>query len=148
VTSTSERGWNGSNYEDPRWGLASMFTTSLMTWNCLKYLLLRPFQRYLHFTSLFLRFLMDKLMKPYFVIIADLSQIALFYSALSLEKKSVTPIYFLKKNENCSLSSCWKKLENYHLNEEKMNCCQSVLFLFAISGTRFRKKSITRSTIT
>ena len=38
---------------------------------------------------------MNKSMKLYFVIMADLSQIGHFSSALSSETKSLTPIYYL-----------------------------------------------------
>ena len=38
---------------------------------------------------------MNKSMKLYFVIMADLSQIEHFSSALSSETKSATPIYYL-----------------------------------------------------
>lgn len=45
VPTNSQSGWNGSTCEDARWGLASMSMTSLMTWNCLKYPLLKTYAK-------------------------------------------------------------------------------------------------------
>ena len=85
------RGLSSTNYG---WALASMFTTSLMTGNYLKYTLVKTYAKRSFFTSLFLWFLMDTSMKLYFVIMANLSQIWYFFSALSSEANPLTPFYF------------------------------------------------------